>query len=65
MKLVSIFFTVIESIFVFCCLASNKQIWEKYKVYLKFFHFFSKCADSANFAQNLFVLYLIFTNFAL
>ncbi len=37
MKLVSIFFTVIESIFVFCCLASNKQIREKYKVYLKFF----------------------------
>lgn len=37
MKLVSIFFTVIESIFVFCCLASNKQIREKYKVYLKTF----------------------------
>ena len=36
MKLVSIFFTAIESIFVFCCLASNKQIREKYKVYLKF-----------------------------
>lgn len=37
MKLVSIFFTAIESIFVFSCLVSNKQIREKYKVYLKIF----------------------------